>query len=75
MLRSITFQVVGDQPLVCETCEGRVERVLRALQGVSHVRARASTQRVEVLFDPALLEPEAIAGRIREAGYETKFDS
>ena len=74
MLKSITFNVVGDQPLVCESCEGRVERALKALQGVGRVRARASDQRIEVLFDPALLEPSAIAKRIDEAGYQTSVE-
>ena len=34
MLKSITFEVVGDQRLTCEGCEQRVERLLKTLQGV-----------------------------------------
>lgn len=74
MLKSITLEVIGGQRLVCEGCEQRVERMLRALHGVGQVRARARNQRIEVLFDTAVLEPSAIAEQIRKAGYETRVD-
>jgi copper chaperone len=71
MLKSITFAVIGDERLHCEACEQRVERLLKALQGVRQVRAHAHNQHIEVLFDTAVLEDTAIAARLREAGYET----
>ncbi len=75
MFRSITFEVIGDQRLVCEGCEQLVERLLKALQGVGQVRAQANNQRIEVLFDAALLQPAAIAERLGKAGYETRVGS
>ncbi len=75
MFRSVTFEVIGDQILHCESCERRVERLLKPLQGVSKVRAQSRNQRIDVLFDTALLEPAAIAERLGEAGYETKVGS
>ena len=75
MLKSITFEVIGDERLHCEGCEQRVERLLKTLTGVRQVRAHAHTQRIEVLFDTAALEDTAIAARLREAGYETKSGS
>jgi copper chaperone len=78
MFKSITFEVIGDQRLVCEGCEQRVERLLKALSGVGQVRAQAHSQRIEVLFDTAGLESAAIADRLGQAGYETRvrqFDS
>ena len=74
MLKSITLEVIGDQRLVCEGCEQRVERMLKAVQGVGQVRARARNQRIEVLFDTAVVEPSAIAEQIRKAGYETRVN-
>lgn len=71
MLKSMTFAVIGDEKLHCEACEQRVERVLKTLQGVRQVRAHADNQRIEVLFDMAMLEDTTIAARLREAGYET----
>lgn len=75
MLKSITFEVVGDQRLTCEGCEQRVERLLKTLQGVGQVRAQARDQRIEVLFDTAMLESNAIAERLGEAGYRTRVGS
>ncbi len=72
MFKSVTFDVVGEQRLYCEACEQRVARLLTTLQGVGQVRARADGQRIEVLFDAAVLEPRSIAERLSEAGYETK---
>jgi copper chaperone len=75
MFKSITFEVIGNQRLVCESCERRVERLLKALQGVGQVRAQSHNQRIEVLFDTATLEATAIAERLGKAGYETRVDS
>ena len=73
MLKSITFEVTGNERLHCEGCEQRVERLLTALQGVRQVRAHAHNQRIEVLFEPAVLEDTAIAARLGEAGYDTNI--
>ncbi len=75
MFESIIFEVIGDQRLGCESCEQRVERLLKALHGVRQVRAQAHNQRIEVLFDTAVLEVTAIAERLGGAGYETRVGS
>lgn len=75
MLKSITFEVIGDQRIVCEGCEERVESLLQALPGVQKVRAQAHKQRIDVLFDAAAVGATAIAERLGEAGYETKVGS
>ncbi len=73
MLKSVTFEVVGEQRLACEGCEQRVERTLKTVEGVDKVRANARNQRIEVLFDAARLDAAAIADRISNAGYQTKI--
>lgn len=75
MFRSITFEVTGSQRLACAGCEERVEDLLKALQGVQQVRAKAGNQRIEVLFDTAKLDATAIAERLSKAGYETRVGS
>jgi copper chaperone len=72
MLKSVTFEVTGEQQLHCEACEQRVARLLKTVEGVGQVRAQADRQRIDVLFDAAVLDPPSIAARLREAGYETK---
>ncbi len=73
MFKSATFEVLGKQRIVCEGCEQRVERLLNSLEGVRQVRARARTQRIDVLFDAAVLAADTIAERLRKAGYETRL--
>ena len=75
MLKSITFEVIGDQRIVCGGCEERIEGLLKNLEGVDKVRAKSGNQRVEVLFDASVLEATAIAERLNKAGYETKVGS
>jgi len=73
MFKSITFEVTGDNRLNCAACEQRVTRILKSLEGIGQVRAQADTQRIDVLFDAGVLQPEAIAERLHEAGYETRL--
>ncbi|MCL4393631.1 MAG: heavy-metal-associated domain-containing protein [Chloroflexi bacterium] len=75
MFKSITFEVIGSQRLVCTGCEERVEDLLKGLQGVGQVRAQARRQRIEVLFDTARLDAAAVAERLSKAGYETRVES
>jgi copper chaperone len=75
VFKSITYEVVGDQKIVCEGCEQRIEGLLKALQGVGKVRAHARNQRIEVLLDTAVLEPAAVAESLGKAGYETRIGS
>ncbi len=75
MVKSITLEITGDQRLACAGCEQRVERLLKTLPGVRQVRAKAPAQTIEVLFDSAVLDPDAIAQRIGKAGYQTKVRS
>ncbi|MBA4063064.1 MAG: copper chaperone [Isosphaera sp.] len=72
MLKSVTFEITGDQRLACEGCEQRVERLLKALPGVRQARAKATDQTIGVLFDTAVLKPTAVAERLVKAGYQTR---
>lgn len=71
MLTTSTLQVIGDQRMHCEGCENRVTRLLKAVPGVARVRARASDQRIDVQFDPAVVDVPTMADRLKGAGYET----
>lgn len=75
MLKSITLEVTGDEKLVCEGCQDRVEHALKTLEGVGKVRANARNQRIDVLFDAAKLDADAVAERIRTVGYQAKVVS
>lgn len=75
MFKTVTFEITGEERLACEGCGQRVERVLKALPGVRQARARVPDQTIEVLFDMAVLEPNAIAERLSKAGYQTRVGS
>jgi copper chaperone CopZ len=70
MLSSVTFQIIGDRRLACESCEHRVQELLQALPGIKQVRAQARDQSIGVLFEATITAPDAIAKRLAEAGYE-----
>jgi copper chaperone len=72
MFKSVTFEVIGEQRINCGSCEQRVARLLKTVEGISQVRAQADTQRIDVLFDARVVDPQAIADRLTEAGYTTK---
>jgi copper chaperone CopZ len=69
ILKSETFEVIGEQQIYCESCENRIERMLK---GVEQVRAQSESQHIEVLFDVAVLEAKSIAERLEKAGYKTR---
>lgn len=75
MLKAITFEVVGEQRLLYASCQQRVKRLLKAVQGVTQARARVVDQRIDVLFDETQLQGTAIATRLKEAGYEANVSS
>lgn len=72
MFQLAALKVVGDPKLHCESCEQRVTRVLNTLQGVQRVSADATSQQIEVLFDPARVEEAAIVERLGLLGYTTE---
>lgn len=73
MVKSVSFRVIGDPRLHCESCEQRVARVLTSLTGIQQVRADATTQCIEVLFDPATLAVSGIVDRLALLGYTTEM--
>jgi copper chaperone len=69
MLKSVTFQMTGDHRLACEHCERRVEELVGTLPGVKQVSAQANEQRIQVMFETAIVGPDVVAKRLADAGY------
>ncbi|HEX7326285.1 MAG TPA: heavy-metal-associated domain-containing protein [Rhodanobacteraceae bacterium] len=74
MLKSLGFTITGEPQLHCASCEQRVTRTLRALDGVREVRADAASQRVEVLVDSARLDTDTIVKHLDLLGYHAQSD-
>lgn len=60
---------IGVGGMTCANCSARVERQLRRLPGVLEVGVNLATERAWLRYLPAMLDPAAIAGCIRDAGY------
>ncbi|MEU3222355.1 heavy-metal-associated domain-containing protein [Streptomyces sp. NPDC006976] len=61
-----TYQVTG---MTCGHCEGAVSEEISAIEGVTSVKAVASTGQVTVVSSAAL-DDEAVRAAVDEAGYE-----
>ena len=72
MLKSVTLEVIGNQSIACQGCEQRIERMLKALPGVERARAKASNQRIYILYDASKQDLSAMAEHLGAAGYQTK---
>jgi hypothetical protein len=49
--------------------------MLKALPGVERVRAKASTQRIDLLYDESKQNLGAVEAQLAAAGYQTKVKS
>jgi sulfite exporter TauE/SafE/plastocyanin domain-containing protein/copper chaperone CopZ len=65
-------QIVMVQGMVCESCGRKVEKALRALDGVKSAEADFVKGRAVVDYDDGRCDLERIGAAIREAGYETR---
>jgi Cu+-exporting ATPase len=70
MTQTAEFTVTGEQTIHCESCEQRVGRGLKRLDGVESAEASADSQRVIVEFHPGKVGPEEIRERLDFLGYE-----
>lgn len=67
MADQLTLTVNG---MTCGGCENAIKRAVSTLAGVSNVTASHRDNRVTLTYDPALVDPNMIAKRIENAGYE-----
>ena len=65
-LHEVTLAVEG---MTCAACAWLIERQLLGLQGVNHVVVNASTDRVNVKWNPQLLKLSDVLAAIHQVGY------
>lgn len=63
--------VLRSSELSCPSCVAKIERGLRALDGVSEAKVHFTTGRVEVEHDPDQASTEVLIKTIRDAGYNS----
>ncbi len=67
--------VLRSQELSCPSCVAKIEKVLKAVPGVSEAKVFFNTGRIEVQHDPAQAAPELLVKTIQSVGYEAKVSA
>jgi Cu+-exporting ATPase len=67
VVRQVTAPVRG---MHCAGCVGRVERALRAVEGVGEATVNLAAERATIAFDPGRADVEALQAAVARAGYE-----
>jgi len=75
MTQTIDFTVIGEHTIHCASCEERIGKALRRLDGVQVTRASAATQHVEVQFDPTQVGAEQLCTKLEQIGYRVEGGS
>ncbi|GIK40555.1 MAG: copper-translocating P-type ATPase [Chloroflexota bacterium] len=63
----ITFPVIG---MTCANCAATIERNAKKVAGVSEAVVNFGSEKVTIIYDPAVATPQAIIERIERAGYK-----
>jgi Cu+-exporting ATPase len=59
----------------CAECALHVEEAVRSLPGVQEARVFLATERLDVIYDPGLVDTAQIAQAVERAGYQLKEES
>ncbi len=63
----LNLPVIG---MTCANCASAVERSALKVDGVSEAAVNLASEKVSVIFDPAIASPGAVIDRIQRAGYQ-----
>ncbi len=57
------------QGMTCASCVARIEKSLRAVEGVREASVNLATEKANIVYDPGLVEPESIKKAVEDLGY------
>ena len=66
MTVQLSFRVEG---MTCANCSGRVERVLKRLEGISEVNVNLATEKANLVVGDGAPAIEELFGQVATAGY------
>lgn len=72
---SLEREIIKVYDMTCNSCEGRIERALKKVNGVVNAMASYSSQQVIVEYNSTLCTREELIQAISKAGYSTKNSS
>jgi Cu+-exporting ATPase len=61
-----TFAIGG---MTCASCSAVIEKVLGKTEGVSSAVVNLATEKLAVTYDPAIIDTDGIAAKVKAAGY------
>jgi copper chaperone CopZ len=64
--------LLRSQELTCPSCVAKIEKALKALDGVEDAKVHFNTGRIEVQHDPQRVKTDALVKAVQSAGYEAK---
>ncbi|RII35214.1 heavy metal transport/detoxification protein [Clostridium chromiireducens] len=69
---SVKRDIIKVYDMTCNSCENRVERALKKVDGVINAKASYSAEEVVVEYDSSLCTKEQLKSAIKAAGYSTE---
>jgi mercuric ion binding protein len=55
---------------ICESCKNRIEKALKASDGVMEANLNLASKKIKVKYDPAKLTPDQVRTIISKTGYD-----
>ncbi|TME34835.1 MAG: copper ion binding protein, partial [Chloroflexi bacterium] len=62
--------VLPIEGMTCASCVRRIEKRLSRVDGVSQTNVNLATEQAHVVFDPALVDVQALTAAVEQAGYK-----
>jgi Cu+-exporting ATPase len=70
-LKNLTIPVQG---MTCASCVARVEKSIRAVEGVREASVNLASEKANIVYDPSLVKPEGIKKAVEELGYGVPWE-
>ena len=64
--------LLRSQELSCPSCVAKIEKALKAVDGVQDAKVHFNTGRIEVEHDPDQAAGETLVEAVRSVGYESR---
>jgi len=58
--------------MTCSNCSGTIETGLSGLKGVVSCKVALLAEKAEIVYDPSILNPQALCSEIEDLGFDTE---
>ncbi len=67
--------ILGVTGMTCAVCSGTIERGLSCTDGIISCKVSLLTEKAEVVYNPLIIQPEAICSEIEDLGFDAEISS